>query len=122
MLVATILSQNTNDQNSYKAYQNQKKRYKNWDEANLARRTSIEKEIKIAGLGFQKSTAIKNLLNELKNKVGNFDLEELNTLEDQDSIEYLTKFKGIGVKTASCVLLLQWVKIFVRLILIFTEH
>jgi endonuclease III len=105
MLIATILSQNTNDQNSYKAYQNMRIRYKNWDEANLARRTSIEKEIKVAGLGFQKSTAIKNLLKELKDKVGNYDLEELNTLGDQDSIEYLTRFKGIGVKTASCVLL-----------------
>ena len=62
MLIATILSQNTNDNNSYKAYQNLKKRFENWEDARKAKRTSIEKEIKIAGLGFQKSTAIKNLL------------------------------------------------------------
>ncbi len=31
-LVATILSQNTNDKNSYKAYQNLKKKYKTVDE------------------------------------------------------------------------------------------
>lgn len=105
MLIATILSQNTNDQNSYKAYQNLKLKYPTWDEANKARRTSIEKEIKIAGLGLQKSTAIKNLLNKLSNKIGNYDLEELNKLNDFESIEYLSSFKGIGVKTASCVLL-----------------
>jgi endonuclease-3 len=105
MLIATILSQNTNDQNSYKAYQNLRKKYPDWDDANKARRTTIEKEIKIAGLGFQKSTAIKNLLNELKSKIGNFELEELNKLNDLESIEYLSSFKGIGVKTASCVLL-----------------
>lgn len=105
MLIATILSQNTNDQNSYKAYQNLRKKYPNWDEANKARRTSIEKEIKIAGLGFQKSTAIKNLLKELKNITGNYDLKELTPMNDFESIEYLSGFKGIGVKTASCVLL-----------------
>ena len=105
MLIATILSQNTNDQNSYKAYQNLRKKYPNWEEAIKARRTSVEKEIKIAGLGFQKSAAIKNLLKELKSKIGNFELEELNNLNDLESIEYLSSFKGIGVKTASCVLL-----------------
>ena len=105
MLIATILSQNTNDQNSYKAYQNLKAKYSNWDAVNNARRTSIEKEIKIAGLGLQKSTAIKNLLKELDKKIGNFDLEELNKFSDHESIEYLSSFKGIGVKTASCVLL-----------------
>jgi len=105
MLIATILSQNSNDQNSYKAYQNLKNKYKNWEEVRKARRTSIEKEIKVAGLGFQKSSAIKNLLNELNVKIGNHSLEELNSLKDNESIEYLTGFKGIGVKTASCVLL-----------------
>lgn len=105
MLVATILSQNTNDKNSYKAYQKLRKKYPTWEVANRARRTSIEKEIKIAGLGFQKSTAIKNLLGELDSKIGNIKLEELNNLNNLESIEYLSSFKGIGVKTASCVLL-----------------
>ena len=105
MLIATILSQNTNDQNSYKAYRNLKKRYPNWEKAHKARRTSIEKEIKVAGLGFQKSTAIKNIFNELFNKTGNFDLDEIKYMNDIEAIQYLSSFKGIGVKTASCVLL-----------------
>lgn len=105
MLIATILSQNTNDQNSFKAYQNLRLRFPTWEEVNKARRTSVEKEIKIAGLGFQKSTAIKNLLKELELSTGKLDLSEINSMNDEKSIEYLTKFKGIGVKTASCVLL-----------------
>ena len=59
MIIATILSQNTNDKNSYKAYKNFKNKYKSWDELLTVRRSSIEKEIRVAGLGFQKSMAIK---------------------------------------------------------------
>ncbi|MCB9259222.1 MAG: endonuclease III [Ignavibacteriales bacterium] len=105
MLIGTILSQNTNDRNSYHAYKNLKEKYSNWDEVNKAKRTLIEKEIKVAGLGFQKSTAIKNLLKELEKQIGNFELKEINSLDNENSIKYLTSFKGVGVKTASCVLL-----------------
>ena len=105
MLIATILSQNTNDNNSYKAYQNLIKRFKNWEEVRVAKRTTIEKEIKVAGLGFQKSTAIKNLLDELNNKVGDYKLNKITEVSELDAITYLTEFKGVGVKTASCVLL-----------------
>jgi len=105
MLVATILSQNTNDQNSFRAYQNLRKRYPTWEDANRAKRNPIEKEIKIAGLGFQKSTAIKNLLGELKNSTGELNLDPISSMNENESIDYLTKFRGIGVKTASCVLL-----------------
>ena len=105
LLIATILSQNTNDNNSYKAYQNLIKRFPTWDEVRVARRTSIEKEIKIAGLGYQKSKAIKNLLTKLHEKEKSFSLNKVKKASSTEAIEYLTSFKGIGVKTASCVLL-----------------
>ena len=105
LLIATILSQNTNDKNSYKAYQNLILKFKSWDDARNAKRLDIEKEIKVAGLGQQKSEAIKNLLDQLHKKDGNYSLKEINTLNDFEAIDYLTSYKGIGVKTASCVLL-----------------
>ena len=105
LLIATILSQNTNDKNSYKAYQNLIKKYSTWDEVRKARRTSIEKEIRIAGLGYQKSKAIKNLLIELYEKEKSYSLDNVKKSSSFQAIEYLTNFKGIGVKTASCVML-----------------
>ncbi len=105
LLIATILSQNTNDKNSYKAYQNLIKKYSAWDEVRKARRTSIEKEIRIAGLGYQKSKAIKNLLIELFEKEKSYSLDNVKESSSFQAIEYLTNFKGIGVKTASCVML-----------------
>ena len=65
MLIATILSQNTNDKNSYKAFQNLKEKYTSWEEVAELTPSKIEKLIKVAGLGRQKSKAIKNFLSTL---------------------------------------------------------
>ncbi|MBU1100327.1 MAG: endonuclease III [Bacteroidetes bacterium] len=105
MLVATILSQNTNDRNSYQAYKNLKEKYPSWEEMAAAKRASIEKEIRIAGLGLQKSAAIKNFLTELKVKQGVYSLDFIKKVSHDDAIREMTSFKGVGVKTASCVLL-----------------
>ncbi len=105
MIIATILSQNTNDKNSYKAFQNLKAKYKSWDELLKVRRTTIEKEIRIAGLGFQKSTAIKNFIKKIYSERDEISLTHIEKMDNQSAIIELTKYKGVGVKTASCVLL-----------------
>ena len=104
LLIATILSQNTNDNNSYKAFQNLKSRYKSWEEILSVKRAEIENVIRVAGLAKQKSEAIKNLITEL-NKRGSLSMNFVKDLDDNSAIAQLTEFKGVGVKTASCVLL-----------------
>ncbi len=105
MLIGTILSQNTNDKNSYRAYKNLKIKFTNWEKVQKARRSTIEKEIKVAGLALQKSTTIKTVLNELFKRNGNLNMDFIKDMEENDALEYLISFKGVGVKTASCVLL-----------------
>ena len=105
MTVGTILSQNTNDNNSYKAFQNLKKKFKTWDDVVDASLKEIEKEIKVAGLGKQKAAAIKNFLTGLKNREKKISLNFIKKMDEFPAIAELTSFKGIGVKTASCVLL-----------------
>ncbi len=105
MLIATILSQNTNDKNSFKAYQNLKERFPNWENVISADQNEIENLIKVAGLSKQKSKAIKEFLKSLKDESGEINLNFLNNFDDKIAIEKLISFKGIGVKTASCVLL-----------------
>jgi endonuclease-3 len=105
MLIATILSQNTNDKNSYKAFQNLKEKYGNWDEVEQLSRHKIESLIKTAGLGKQKSLAIKEFLSSIKKEIGKISLDYLIDMNDSIIITELTKYNGIGVKTASCVLL-----------------
>ena len=104
-LIATILSQNTNDKNSYQAYKNLKKKYKSWQELADAPRNKIEQTIKVAGLGKQKSAAIKNFLVTLKKNNGSLNLQYIKKMSDKEILNELTSIKGIGVKTASCVLL-----------------
>jgi len=104
-LIATILSQNTNDKNSYQAYQNLKKKYKSLQELADAPRNKIEQTIRVAGLGKQKSAAIKNFLVNLKKNNGSLNLQYIKKMPDEEILNELTAIKGIGVKTASCVLL-----------------
>jgi len=105
LLIATILSQNTNDKNSYKAFNNLKEKYKNWEDVAHLNRSSIEKLIKVAGLGKQKSAAIKKLLSGLLKSNDKINLNHINKLCDEEILDELTSYKGVGIKTASCVLL-----------------
>lgn len=104
-LIATILSQNTNDRNSYKAFKNLKENFINWDEVEKLPASKIEKYIKIAGLGKQKSNTIKGFLKQIKQANGKISLTYFKNKSNDEVIEELTGYKGIGVKTASCVLL-----------------
>lgn len=104
-IIGTILSQNTNDSNSFKAYRNLKTKFKKWDELALLKPVQIEKYIKVAGLGKQKSKAIYELLQSLKNNNKIIALNHIKKKSDQVILDELTSYNGVGVKTASCVLL-----------------
>ena len=78
MLIATILSQNTNDKNSYQAFQKLKSKYSSWELAAAAPLEDIEDTIRIAGLGAQKSKAIKNALNSILEKNGTISFHYFN--------------------------------------------
>ncbi|MBK7865751.1 MAG: endonuclease III [Ignavibacteriales bacterium] len=105
VLIGTILSQNTNDKNSWRAYRNLKDKYSSWEEVRQLDRKELEEEIKVAGLGKQKSAAILEVLNDLFEKKRTLNLDHTQAMEDSDILDELTSYKGVGVKTASCVLL-----------------
>jgi len=105
LLIATILSQNTNDRNSFKAYNNLKQKYSSWEVVGELKALQIEKLIRVAGLGKQKSKAIKNLLMSLIKERGKVSLNHLKKMNNEEILSELTDYSGIGVKTASCVLL-----------------
>lgn len=109
-LIGTILSQNTSDRNSHRAYDNLRRHFKNWDRLKRARIPEIKREIKIAGLANIKAPRIKNALDEIKSRYGSLNLDFLGTLDTQVGYKFLRSIKGVGPKTAACVLLFSFGK------------
>jgi len=104
-LVLTILSQNTSDANSFRAYESLVKRFGDWDRLRRARVGSIAAAIRPAGLADQKAPRIKQVLGELYREQGRTTLDQLATMTDAEAKAYLIAFHGVGPKTAACVLL-----------------
>ena len=99
-LIRTILSQNTNDVNRDKAYDNLRERFPTWEDVLTADVLEVEEEIRVGGLSNQKSKRIKNFLNQLKSEKGTLSLDFINELSTNEAAEFLCKHKGIGIKTA----------------------
>ena len=105
VLIATILSQNTNDVLSLQAYGNLKTAYPVWEVLLKVPQTRIAKLIQIGGLAKQKSEVIKNLIKYLHIRNGKVDLNYLLKMSDEEIFSELGALKGIGNKTISCLLL-----------------
>lgn len=103
-LVLTILSQSTTDANRDRAWASLRERFPDWEGVHRAPREEVEDTVRVAGLGGQKSRAIKAALARLSGERGALALDHLEELSDPDALEYLTSFDGVGVKTAACVL------------------
>lgn len=105
MLIATILSQNTNDKNSHRAYTNLKKQFPRWEAVANAKLHSIKSAIRAGGMANQKSRRIKETLAAVKARYGSYTLSALKKKSNDDVMEELTQLNGVGRKTAACVLL-----------------
>ncbi len=105
LLIATILSQNTNDINSHKAFVNLKSVYPDFIELTDANPRSIEKLIKVGGIAKKKSKTIVSVATEVKKTFGRFDRKSLASIPPDQLVDKLTGLDGVGYKTASCVLL-----------------
>ena len=104
-LIGTILSQNTSDVNSGRAYAQLKAMYPAWEDVLDASEAELYEVIKPAGLGRIKAPRIKNTLREVLRRRGELSLDFLGGLPLEEGKRWLTSLDGIGPKTAACVLL-----------------
>lgn len=109
-IIRTILSQNTNDRNSLAAFAKLKKHFRRWDEVVDTDARRIAAVIKHAGLANIKAKRIKEVLLEIKRRERKISLSALKGLDVGSGLEYLMSLKGIGPKTAACVLLFSFRK------------
>jgi endonuclease-3 len=104
-LIATILSQNTSDHNSHRAYSSLRSKFKDWENVRIANTRRIAGAIRSGGLADVKAKRIKDILQEIHKEKGRLDLDSLKRWRTEKIKEYLGKFKGVGEKTIACVLL-----------------
>jgi len=104
VLVRGILSQNTTDVNSDRAYGKLMRTFRSWRGVDAARRSVIERAIREGGLAVQKAAAIKSVLRRLRGG-GRYSLRFLEKMSPAEAERELTSIKGVGVKTARLVLL-----------------
>jgi len=104
-LIRTILSQNTNDTNSGRAYERLKNRFPTWEEVRAAAVRDIADAIRVGGLANLKAERIKGVLGWLETTQGTLNLDFIRDQEPDEVIRILGALKGVGIKTISVVLL-----------------
>jgi endonuclease-3 len=103
-LVSTILSQNTNDINRDRAFTALRGRFPSWEAVRDASQKDVVETIRVAGLANQKGPRIQDVLRKITAERGNLDLAFLGDLPLEEARSWLTKFHGVGPKTAAIVL------------------
>ncbi|KAE9602608.1 putative uracil-DNA glycosylase [Lupinus albus] len=104
-LVRTVLSQNTTETNSQRAFHSLKASFPTWEHVLSAESKDLENAIRCGGLAPTKASCIKNLLRLLVEKRGKLCLEYLRDMSIDEIKAELSLFKGIGPKTVACVLM-----------------
>jgi endonuclease-3 len=109
-LVRTILSQNTADVNSGRAFQHLVERFSDadgtvdWAAVASANRPTLERTIRVAGLAGQKAEWIHGLLAWAWERNGAHTLADVCEIDPDGAVERLTEVRGVGVKTAAVLL------------------
>ena len=104
-LIMTILSQNTSDHNSRRAFDCLITKFGNWEAVAESSAEEIAEAIKHGGLAQVKAPRIKKILEQILAHRGSLDLMFLRELPLAEAKDWLQGLPGVGPKTASCVLL-----------------
>jgi endonuclease III len=102
-LVATILSQNTNDRNSHRAFVAMREAFPTWEAARDAPLDALVRVLKPGGLAKTKAGRIQRILRSIPAD-GALSLDHLKRLPSDEVERRLLEFDGVGYKTARCVL------------------
>ena len=105
VLVRTVLSQNTSDVNSYRAFDRLRAGFENWEAVASAPVDLIARAIRSGGLFRIKALRIQQILQQIDQDQGRISLDFLKSKTAAEAEDYLMHLPGVGHKTARCVLL-----------------
>ncbi len=109
-LILGVLSQNTTDTNSDRAFERLKARFPTWEQVRDAPWPEVEQAIHVAGLSDVKATHIQQILRQITADRGKITLDFLKDMPTQEAREYLMSLPGIGPKTSAILLLFRFGK------------
>lgn len=104
-LILTILSQNTADTNSGRAFVHMMRAFESWDAIADADIETLVASIQPGGLAQQKAPRIQFVLRAIRERGHGWDLGWLRDLPPGEAKTWLRGLPGVGPKTAACVLL-----------------
>ena len=104
-LVETVLSQNTSDTNSKRAFKSLVAAFGDWESVAATDSDDIARSIRLGGLADIKAKRIKLIIHDIKDQRGDLDLSFLEELPLSEAKAWLRQLPGVGPKTAGCVLL-----------------
>lgn len=104
-LILTVLSQNTSDANSGRAFMRLRSKFPTWEALIEAPVPEIETAITVGGLARVKAPRIRSILVEVRKRCGSFDLSFLRQMPLAEAKAWLCSLPGVGPKTAACVLM-----------------
>ncbi len=103
-LVSCILSQHTSDATSFPAFHRLKAACPDWQMVVDAGPERVADIVRTAGLANQKARSIISVLNEIKQRNGEYSIENLRSMPMLEARAWLQSLPGVGPKTASIVL------------------
>jgi endonuclease-3 len=104
-LIGTILSQNTSDVNSGRAYAALRAAFPTWEQVRHAPVDAIANAIHSGGLAAIKAPRIQRILTTIADQRGSLDLGFLAGMPVDEARRWLMSLDGVGAKTAACVLM-----------------
>jgi endonuclease III len=104
-LILTVLSQNTADANSGRAFTQMLRRYPSWQAIAETPTDELIATIQHGGLAPQKAPRIQAILRAVEERSLTWNLDFLDDLSTEEARAWLRSLPGVGPKTAACVLL-----------------
>lgn len=104
-LVETILSQNTTDSNSHRAFVAIKAAYPKWEPLLTEKPGTVARIIRSGGLASLKAARIISSLQFIESARGRIELDFLRDMSTAEADAWLAQMKGVGPKTRAIVLL-----------------
>lgn len=103
-LILTVQSQHTSDLNAERAFAALRGAFRTWDDVVRAKPEHVADVIRSGGLANTKAVRIQQILREIREREGRYDLSFLSRRSDDEVREYLMSLPGVGPKTAAVVM------------------